>query len=60
MTKTELLKELDNICGKVDQIIGDFNTVLRELRDVFTLIENLPQDEDEIEDSKSEIQEDSN
>lgn len=54
MTKIELLKEIDKIFAKLTDTIDDLRSSIKELEHLQTDFENLPQDEDEIENSEAE------
>lgn len=54
MTKIELLKEIDKIFAKLTDTIDDLRSSIKELEHLQIDFENLPQDEDEIENSEAE------
>lgn len=54
MTKTELINKISDISSQVDDIIYAINNKIDDLRSLRRELDNLPQEEDEIDDSKKE------
>jgi len=50
MTKKELIKKIDELAERLDMTIASYKEGLEELKHLHTELENLPHEEDEIED----------
>lgn len=54
MTKKELIKKIDELGSKVEVAIGSTKSLLEELKEVYSDIEELPTELDEIEEDEKE------
>jgi len=54
MTKKELLNKIDEIGSNLDSLIGNMKTLSEDAKEIYKLIEDLPQEPEEIEDEGKE------
>ena len=54
MTKRELIKKLDEIRVEIDDLVSGLKGLMDDAKSIYSKIESLPSEEDEIEDNDTE------
>lgn len=52
MTKAELIQKIDGISGRMDELVGDMKTNLKDAQTLLSKIEDLPTESSEIDDDE--------